>query len=106
MELTLNNLLFFFDNNYSELGDDKSNSNTKIRNDFSNNIDGDDALEMLESLGETFDVDFSEFNFNSYFLEETEISKGFLGFGLKELRTIENELTIKMLYNYMTSHRR
>ena len=106
MELTLNNLLSFFEFYCDDLEKDKPNVNSNIRNDFFNTIDGDDAIEMLILLDRTFNVDFCAFEFTTYFLEEIEISKNILCFGIIKPRKIKDELTIQMLYDYMILHKR
>lgn len=103
MELTFKNLLYFLEDKYS-FGD-TFDSETILRDAKREcPLDGDDAFDLLLSLGQTFDVSFENFDFQKYFLAESELNrmtwKHLLG--LKKQREIKEELTIKMLFDYMT----
>ncbi|MFC0181500.1 Protein of unknown function [Pseudarcicella hirudinis] len=105
MELTFNNLLCFLENKYS-FGD-TFNSETILRD--ANRecpLDGGDALDLLLNLGQTFNVTFETFDFHKYFLDETELNTMTWKhlFGLKRQREIKEELTIKMLFDYMITN--
>jgi len=77
-------------------------ADTELRNE---NIDGDDAVELLNSLEKEFNVNFKEFDFNKYFLEEIEISKGLSWFGLIKIRKVQAKITVQELFQYMIQNR-
>lgn len=107
MELTLENLLIFFENkNYVE---GKVFPESKIRNDFNIELDGDDVLYLLQELEEEFQVTFEKFNFRDYFLQEAELCTLIsfdTFFKKKRVRKIEKELTIQELFNFMIMNRK
>ena len=102
MELTLENLITFFEKkNYVE---EKVFPSNEIRIDFNIELDGDDALYLLQELQVEFKVTFEKFDFRKYFLEEAElctlISFDTL-FKKEKVREIEKELTIQDLFDFM-----
>jgi len=107
MELTLENLITFFENkNYVE---EKVFPSSEIRIDFNIELDGDEALYLLKELEEEFKVTFEKFNFREYFLEEVELCTlvSFdTFFKKKRVRKIEKELTIQELFNFMIKNKK
>ncbi|MGM5631626.1 DUF1493 family protein [Apibacter raozihei] len=101
MELTLNNLIFFSEK-YNDY--ETEISEVTLVTDIANQ--GDDVYDLLDSLEEEFNVSFDNFDFKKYFLEEWELSKGCLTFGIIKSRKIEHELTIGELYEYMIKNRK
>lgn len=101
MELTLEKLISYIEDEYPyEL-------NISSQTTFVDcSINGDDAIDLFEKLQLRFNVNFENFPFRKYFLEEIEISKGLSWFGLKKQREIQEELTVQMLYDYMIKNKK
>ena len=99
MGLTVEHLLSLLQANYPHT--EQFTLDTELRDE---SIDGDDAVELLALLEQQFGVSFNDFPFRQYFLEEIEITRSLSWFGLKRVRAIETELTVRLLYNYMRVH--
>ncbi|MFC6226098.1 DUF1493 family protein [Hymenobacter artigasi] len=99
MGLTVEHLLTLLQANYPHT--ERFTLHTELRDE---SIDGDDAVELLALLEQHFGVSFDNFPFRQYFLEEIEIARSLSWFGLKRVRTIETELTVHLLYDYMREH--
>ncbi len=97
MELTLENLILFFEKEYPY---DLNFSPELI---FREIDDGISAVDLLDNLAKEFNVSFENFDFHQYFLDEAELNTLTWKhlFGLKKQRKIKEELTIQMLYEYM-----
>ncbi|WP_158237997.1 DUF1493 family protein [Emticicia sp. TH156] len=107
MELTLNNLKFFLKEKFPY--EDLFNDETIIRDGTRIcPIDGDDVICLFEDLSKEFHVSFEEFDFQKYFLEESELNtftwRHLLK--LKKQRIPEEELTIKMLFEFMGNNKK
>jgi hypothetical protein len=105
MELTLENLILFLEKEYPY--DNGFKPQTRFRdNGRECTIDGDDALDLLLSLKKEFDVTFENFNFQKYFLEESELNTLNLKSLLfrKKKREIIEELTVRKLFDYMIAN--
>ena len=102
MELTLNNLLHFLEDNYS-FGDTFRSDSILRDTNRECPLDGDDALDLILNLSQTFNVTFENFDFHEYFLDESELKTMTVKhlFRLKRQREIKKELTIKMLFDFM-----
>lgn len=72
-------------------------------------IDGDDAIELLEEFSERHEVDMSDFNFGDYFGPECGCNPVSVFIVLYLLitkgKTIENELTVDDLVKAAISHK-
>jgi hypothetical protein len=98
--LTLENVIRYFEKEYS-LEQFDADTNIKDRS-----IDGIDAVDMLENLGDIFDVSFEEFDFHRYFLEEIEISRALSWFGLRKVRPTADSFTVRELFEYMVENQK
>jgi hypothetical protein len=98
MDLTLNNLLSFLQTEFPSSAE-RFTPSTVLRE---RSIDGDDAVELLLLLEKHFLISFEHFYFQDYFLEEIEISRSLVWFGLKRVREIKTELTVLQLFEFMT----
>jgi len=100
MELTLENLILFIEKKVT-YDENRLSSQSILREEE----DGIGALYLLEDIVEEFGVNFENFDFHQYFLDESELStmtwKSL--FKWEKRREIENELTIQMLFDYMIS---
>lgn len=102
MKLSLENLISYFTNKYPY--DKEFNSLTILRDERrACSFDGNDAIYLLESLSKKFNVNFENFDFQKYFLDESELNTMTVKkiFKLEKQREIKEELTIQMLFNYM-----
>ena len=107
MELTLENLISFLEKKYPY--DEGFDKQTKFRDDNREcTFDGIDAVDLLEELKRQFNVTFESFNFHQYFLDEAELNTLTWRhlFKLKKQREINEELTVKMLFDYMVTHKK
>lgn len=100
MELTLGNLISFLEKKVTY--DDSFTIHTVLRE----YEDGIAAVYLFEDLSREFNVNFENFNFHKYFLDEAELNtmtwKSL--FQLEKQREIQEELTIQMLFDYMISN--
>ena len=99
MKLEINDLVLFLKNQYPGIEDIISASSIRECG-----IDGDDAIKLLTTLGQKFSVNFENFDFHTYFLEEIEISRALSWFGLKKPRQIHEHLSVEKLYFYMINN--
>lgn len=91
---------YTFCENYNEY-DFEINENTLITD-----IAGyeDCVIDFLEAIDDEFQINFEEFDFKKYFLDETEIAKSVFKWGYS--RSISEELRLSKLYKYIITHRR
>lgn len=103
MELTLENLISFLGKEYPY--DLNFTPQVKLRESEAN-IDGIDAVDLLENLSKEFHVTFENFDFQKYFLDESELNTMTWKhlFQLKKQREIKEELTVQALFEYMTEN--
>ncbi len=102
MELTLENLILYLEKEYPY------NFNFSPQFILREIDDGIGAFDILENIAKEFNVSFENFDFNQYFLNESELNtltwKAI--FKREKQRTIEKELTIQKLYDYMLCNKK
>jgi hypothetical protein len=107
MELEISEFILFVKGKIA-YEDDLVDENTKL-SDY--DVDGTVAIFLLEDIENRYQISFDNFEFEQYFHTEAELRTGIMSdnwrdwFRKKEIRKIEKELTVGMLYDFVISNK-